>query len=116
MHGEGGYMVKGGMCGEGGACMAKGGMHGKGGYVWQKGACLVKGGAWQRGVCMAKGGMHGEGGHAWQRGACVAKGGVHGMYAPYEIWPVNARVVRILLECILILLFYCRYNENINTC
>ena len=33
--------------------MVKGGMHGEGG------ACMVKG------VCMVKGGMHGEGGHAW---------------------------------------------------
>ena len=91
-----------------GVCVA-GGMHGKGnmhggamcgrGHAWQ-GACMVggvhgRGHAWQ-GACMA-GGMHGEG--------CMA-GDVHAMHAPqhYEIWSVNARAVRILLECILVLI------------
>ena len=68
-------MVKGGMCGERGTCIAKGG------HAWQKG------------------GMHGK------RGACMVKGG-HVWYACpppfYEIRPVNARAVRILLECILV--------------
>ena len=41
------------------------------------------------GACMVKGGMHGKGGWTWDA-------------RPHEIWPVNARVVRILLECILV--------------
>ena len=65
-----------------GACVGRGGMHGWGG------------------VCMA-GGMCGRGrGRAWQ-------GGVHATHAPSpghcEIRSVNARAVRILLECILVL-------------
>ena len=83
----------------GGACMVA-----QGGCAWLlrgaclggcvvKGACMVKRGcAWQRGACMVKGGVHGE------RGACMAKGG----RAWYEIRPVIARAVRILLECILV--------------
>ena len=56
-------------------------------------------------VCMA-------GGHAWQ-GACMAggaHGGGHACHTPssppghYEIRSVNARAVRILLECILMFL------------
>ena len=57
------------------------------------------------------GGMHGRGacvawGHAWQ-GACMV-GGVCGMYTPLQILPdmVNERVVRILLECILVFKAY----------
>ena len=78
VRGKGGQqrgVLRGGMHGEGR------GVRGKGGHVWQKG------------------------GHVWQRGACVVKGGVRGMHAPYEIRPVNARAVRILLECILVSLF-----------
>ena len=108
MHGKGacrGHAWKGGMCGWE-VCVAErhtllGAMHGGGGMCgW--------GHAWQ-------GGVHGEGGHAWQRGACTA-GGMHGwgvcvvrgpcmVCTPppfYEIWPVNAWVVCILLECILV--------------
>ena len=78
--------------------MAKGGVHG------ERGACMVKGGV------HGKGGMCGEGGHAWQRDGIHGEGGMHGkkgsmcgMPAPlYEIWPVNARAVHILLECILV--------------
>ena len=58
-----------------------------------KGGVCCKGG----GVCMVKGGMRGKGGHVWQRGACVV------CTPPHEIWPVIARAVRILLECILVL-------------
>ena len=57
-----------------------------------------------KGACVVKGGMHGK--EAW---VCMAKegGGVRGMHTPpnppfYEIRPVNARAVRILLECILV--------------
>ena len=59
--------------------------------------CVAKGGrAWRRGAmhgngCMAKGGGCGEG------------EGMRGIHAPlYDIRPVNARAVRILLECILV--------------
>ena len=59
-----------------------------------------------RGACMAKGSVHGKGGVCGEEGACVAKGGgMCGMHIPppfYEIRPVNARAVRILLECILV--------------
>ena len=52
-----------------------------------------------KGVCMAKGAMHGEGG-------CVVKGGMHCEEGippgHHEIQSVNARPVRILLECILV--------------
>ena len=85
-----------------GAYMAVG--HAWCGAMWQ-GACMAggmhdwgvhgRGHAWQ-GACMA-GGMHGRGmcdrGHAWQ-----------GTHAPQQILrdTVNERVVRILLECILV--------------
>ena len=49
------------------------------------------------------GGMHGRGG-MHRRGACMA-GGMHGICTPFR-WilqdAVNERVVRILLECILV--------------
>ena len=83
----------GGMCGRGGGD----------GHAWQ-------GGMHGQGVCVAGGGMHSrgsmcgqEGGHAWQ-GACMGRG-VHAMHAHprhYKIRSVNARVARILLECILV--------------
>ena len=71
-----------------GACVVKGGMRGEGGGMHGKG-----------GACVAKGGMCDEGGgYEWRKG-----GGMCGMHAPlYEIWPINARVVYILLECILV--------------
>ena len=64
-----------GVCMAGGACMV-GGVRGRG-HVWQ-------------------GGMHG-GGHAWQ-GVCMP----HMPPRHYEIRSVNERVVRILLESILV--------------
>ena len=77
--------------------MAKGGMHGKeGGHAWQRWACGGGGRVWQRG------GMCGKGGHVWY---------AHPRVGYYEIWSVNARAVRILLECILV---SCRNtNENL---
>ena len=52
---------------------------------------------WQRGACMVKGGIHGERGMHGERGAYV-------VCTPfYEIRPVNAQAVRILLECILVI-------------
>ena len=75
-----------------------GGMHGRGGHAWQ-GANV-----WQGGMCGR--------GHVWWggvcgRGACMAG---HMCATPpppphlrhYKIRSVNARVVRILLECILV--------------
>ena len=100
----------GGMCGcsQGGACMVapggcacQGGMHGKRDGMHGEGGVCGKGG-----VCMAKGGVHGEGGACMAKGACVVKGGRCAWYAasPPEIRPVIARAVRILLECILVLI------------
>ena len=63
-------MVKGGVCGEWGACVVKGGVHSKGRVCMVKGGMHGKGEACMTKPCMVKGGgMHGEG------GACVAKGG-----------------------------------------
>ena len=75
----------------------------RGGGVHGRGVCMARGG----GACVVaecvSGGMYGGGvrggGHAWQ-------GEVHGMHAPpRQILRdmVNERVVRILLECILVL-------------
>ena len=87
VHG-GGTCVAGGMCGGGHAWQ---GVHvWQGGHAWQE--VHGKGCAW--GVCMA-GGMHG-GGHAWQ-GEHVWWG-----HAWLEIQPLQ-RMVRILLECILVI-------------
>ena len=62
---------------------------------------------------MGKGGMRGEGG-CMANGACVVKGGV--CHAPpprhREIQSVNARPVRILLECILVNSSSCRVFCN----
>ena len=60
-----------------------------GGHAWQ-GACMVREHAWQ-GACVVVGGMHG-------RGACM----------PWQIpWDtVNEWVVRILLECILVIITF----------
>ena len=82
-----------------GACMA-GGMH-----VWQ-GACVVgAGGVCGRAgdTCMA-GGMHGRR-CVHGRGACMAGKGhaCHAHPQHHDIRSVNARAVRILLECILVI-------------
>ena len=96
MHGKGAYMV-GGVCGRG--------------CAWQGGMC-------SRGACMT-GGMHGRGcawqgvhggsvhcrGHAWQRGAWWGVCMVGGMRGGRHAWhTVNEQAVRILLECILVML------------
>ena len=96
MHDHGACMV--------GACMA-GGMHGRG-RAWQ-GACVAGG------ACVV-GGLHGQvgghvspGGHAWPGGCvCVVTGGVRGQRGAcmMKIRLVNARAVRILLECILVIM------------
>ena len=81
-------MAGGGVCLAGRVCMA-GDMHGRG-------RC-------GRGMCGW--GHMWLGGHVWQ-GACVVGGGMCGMHATpgyYEIQSVNAWAVRILLECILVL-------------
>ena len=91
-----------GTCMVGGACMAGGhawlgGMHGRG-------TCMVGGGMHGKEACMA-GGMHGRG-CVWQ-GVCVA-GGVRGI--------VNERAVRILLECILVLLIFHFFRPRFYFC
>ena len=85
-----------------GACMAGGGGMCGGGHVWQ-GVC-VAGHAW-KGACVV-GGMCGGRcawqGHAWWGYVCGR--GMHGTHGPRQILrdTVNERVVRILLECILV--------------
>ena len=79
-----------------------GGMCGRG-HTWQGGMC----GRGHGGGCAWQGGMCG-------RGACMS-GGVHAMHTPpprhYKIRSVNARAVRILLECILVLTCVCFYHH-----
>ena len=100
-----------------------GGMHGRGcvvgsmkvGGVWQ-GAYMVgmymvggihdRGCAWQGGMCgrgaCVVGDMHGRG-HAWQRACMVGRGCVwQEDHAWQKKWQLQ-RVVRILLECILVI-------------
>ena len=99
-----------------GVCLSTGGgggMHGcsQGGHAWllPGGACMVA----PRGACVvAQGGMHGcsggscmvaPGGHAWLLwGACVVAPGGHAWFFRWDT--VNERAVRILLECILVLI------------
>ena len=113
---------QGGMCGyqgvcmvarghvwlRGGTCMVAGGMHGCWGacmVAW--GVCMVAGDAWlprgMRGcwghVWLQRDGVHGCRGCAWLPQGCVVVGGVHRIRRD----TVNERVVRILLECILVL-------------
>ena len=81
-----------------------------------------------RGACVVPGGMHGAGGHAWWQGVCGVAGGVHGGRRGCAWWwggmgggirrdTVNERAVRILLECMLYLLFYysVRFKEILNS-
>ena len=63
------------------------------------------------GVCVAGAGHVWQGGRAWQ-GVYMVGEGVHGRY--YEI--VNKRVVRILLECILVFDFeVVSFNSQMHT-
>ena len=104
-----------------GVCMSEGGVHGWG-HVWQgdmcgggvvgegdmrgRGLCVV--GACVAGGCAWQGGMHGRG--VCVVGACMAGGvhgrrDMHGRHTPPQqiLWDtVNERMVRILLECILV--------------
>ena len=100
-----GACVAGGMHGRGhawwGECMA-GGMHGRGHAWWEEGSMHGRGHAWC-GACVAGGmhdrGMHGRG-HAWQGRVCMAGG-----HAWQERQPLQ-RTVRILLECILLYIYF----------
>ena len=66
--------------------------------------------AWQRGACMVKGVVHREGGHAWQKGSCVVKGGMRGIHTPPLRDMAGQCVgVRILLECILVIVIESQY-------
>ena len=111
------WLLVGGMCGcWWGVCMVAGG-----GHVWLPGGtCVVAGGGhvWLRqggmcgcwwGACMVggRGGMV-VGGYVWQRGVCMAKGG-HAWDTTTYGDTINERVVRILLECIVVFIFFwCR--------
>ena len=80
------------------AWLFRGGMHG---CSW--GECMVA----PRGGMHACRGMRDEGGVPGERGGmCGERGGMcgerGGMPPPHDIWPVIARAVRILLECILV--------------
>ena len=83
-----------------GVCLSTGGGICGRGCAWQGRACVAGGHAWQGGTCMA-------GGCAWQGAGMHGMGGMHGRGAcvPQQIlWDtVNERVVRIILECILVL-------------
>ena len=68
-----------------------GGMHARGRHG--KGTCVAKGPAWPWG-CACLGGVLPGGVHGW--GVCVARG-----HAWQETQPLQ-RMVRILLECILV--------------
>ena len=78
--------------------MAKGegmhgeGVHGEGGVHGKQGACVMRGCTWQGGMC-------GRGCACW--GACMA-GGVRGRGACMQERQPLKRVVRIILECILV--------------
>ena len=66
---------------------------------------------------MAKGGVCGKGVCAWQRGGMHGEGGVCAMHPPpghHEIQSVNARPVRILLECILVHNKICSISGNVS--
>ena len=87
--------------------MAKRGIHGQGGMCGKGGVCMVKGGmCGEGGVCVAKGER------VWQRGGMCGKGGPAWRATPHEIQPVNARAVRILLECILVLIMALYDNSH----
>ena len=85
VHGQG-ACIPADMCGQGGLCGRRRGMCWLGTYV---GGVHGRGCVWSTGMCMPRG--------------CVCLGG-HAPPARYhDIWSVNERAVRILLECILVL-------------
>ena len=115
----GGEWLWGGMCGCWGVCMVArgcmvvGGMHGCRGLCGCQGACVIVGGIHGcRGVCMVAGGcawlpgvMCGcLEGRAWLPGGVWLWGG--GMHR-IRLDTVNERAVRILLECILVDIYFC---------
>ena len=63
-------VVKWGMHGEGGACMAKGDMHGRGECTWHEGSCMV-------GVACVAGGMRSRGGAYVAGDTVTAAHGTH---------------------------------------
>ena len=124
VHGCSGGHVHGCSWGVGHVWVAQGGMHGcSRGHVWLLwGACVVAAG----GACMVS-----PGGHAWLLpggGACVVapgggacmvapRGGVHGCSQGGRAWDttsygdtINEWAVRILLECILVPVRFCRVS------
>ena len=118
-----------------GGCVWQGGVHGGG--MHGRGVCMVGGHAWQGGMhgrdMHGTGGMRGRGlgvgvgvhdrGHVWQgsmhgrgckwQGVCMAGD----MYGGEHVWQERRplqQAVRILLECILVLLFFWRGREAPN--
>ena len=112
------------VCPQGGACVVAGGHAWWRGCAWQRGACLAKGTCMAKGgPCMAKGGVHGKGGacmvkgHVWQRRGMCGEGG---MAKEGCVWDttrygdtINERAVRILLECILVLIMHSNFFKVI---
>ena len=112
----------------GGACVVTGGMHGDRGHVWLQGACGCRGHAWLWGAWLWGAWLWGAWlwgawlwGCAWLQRACMVVGGVPGCWGACMVggcawWQegvhgirqdtVNERVVRILLECILVFIFF----------
>ena len=95
-------------------CAWSGGVPGPGGLVSQDalstGGVPGLGGVCSWGVC-SQGCMPGPGGCAWSRGVCLVLGGLVSQDAlrqtPLERW-LLLWMVRILLECILVVLMLCR--------
>ena len=123
------YMVAGGGC----AWLLGGHVWLLGGHVWLPRRCVVAGGhAWllgwgaymvAGGHAWLPGGMHGEGEGMHGEGVCVAKGGMCGegehVWQRGGVWDttrygdtINERAVRILLECILVLIKNCYLLRN----
>ena len=114
----------------GGGVHGAGDVHGAGrGVHGGRGTCVVPGGMHGAGgACMVLGGIRGGGGMHGGRGVCGVVGGVHGGRRGCAWWwegmrggirrdAVNERAVRILLECMLDLLFYysVRFKEILNS-
>ena len=87
MDGRGGHVWQGCVCGRGHAWW--------GGHAWHRGVC-------GRGVCMVE--LCGRG-HAWQEGMCDGGG------CAWQKRRSLQRMVRILLECILILVLKSPHNK-----
>ena len=110
------------MCGCGGVHGYRGVGVVAGGHAWLPGACVGCGGhAWlPGGACVVAGGVHGCWGACMVAGGCAwLPGGMHGcwgVWVGYDEIRFTERVVRILLECILVhLLIWNLVDTGVNT-